>query len=93
MLATVLKRLVAPVFVAVVSLGLAACGGKGDCDKAVDHMIALTKADLPEDRAAQAATDRDKLVAKCKEEGLSKKQEECILSAKKLAELTACDKK
>lgn len=86
-----LKRFVAPVFVAFLGLGVAACGSKGDCEKAVDHMIKLTEQELPEDKRAQAAGDRTKLIEQCKKDGLSKKQEECILGASELAKLSGCD--
>jgi hypothetical protein len=85
-----------PVLFASCFLSLAAaCGAEGDCEKVVDHLTALAakSANVAEDKKVLAEAERAKQLQQCKKEGITKKQERCILATTALEELSQCDRR
>ena len=72
---------------------LSACGGDGNCEKAVDHIVQLIEKDLAGREGAAEKADRATLIEQCKKDGLTQKQEDCVLNAKSLPDLNKCDRR
>jgi len=94
----VLKRISAFFALALLSTMLAACGGKGDCAKVVDQTVKLvadSAAQIDPAQAAKASTpeSRAELLKQCEKDGVTKKQERCVLAAKTLVDLNKCDRR
>ncbi len=70
-----------------------ACAGDGNCEKAVDHIVRLIEKDLAGREGDAEKADRGTLIEQCKKDGLTKKQEDCVLRAKSLADLNTCDRR
>lgn len=75
----------------VLSLGAAGCNKEGDCEKVVDHVIALMQKEIPDEMKDQAAAERAKLLDSCREQKPTKAQEECALRATTLSGVLECD--
>lgn len=82
------------VFVAAALLAAAGCKKKGgDCAQAIDHSMALSKADMSkmpgmDDKALQKM--RDIGVQRCREDGWPKEAIDCMNAAKTEADARAC---
>ena len=88
-----LKSLLIACLLAPLCLSGAACTQKGDCEKTVDHILELIQAELGGDAKIDVAKERAELLAKCKEDdGVTMQQQQCVLAAKKLRDLAACDR-
>ncbi len=87
------KTLSAFFAVLLVSASLGACAGEGNCEKAVGHIVQLVEQDLAGREGDAEKADRGALIEQCKKDGLTKKQEDCVLRAKSLADLNKCDRR
>ena len=79
--------------VLLASASLTACAGEGNCEKAVDHIVQLIEKDLAGREGKPEKANREKLIEDCKTDGLTKKQEGCVLRAKSLPDLNKCDRR
>lgn len=88
-----IKRIFASFALATLCASSAGCGGEGDCEKAVGHIVTLIEQDLEAQDQAAAKPDKAALIEKCKQDGLTAKQEKCVLAAKSLTDLNKCDRR
>ncbi len=79
--------------VVLAAASLTACAGEGNCEKAVDHIVQLIEKDLAGREGDAEEADRGALIEQCTKDGLTEKQEACVLRAKSLAELNKCDRR
>ena len=83
-------------FVVIAAL-LLACGNKQNedpgpsCDQVVDHMLALTKQQLPGHDPEQLG-NKKQMVDECVRRNLTAQERKCVLAAKTFVELAQCRK-
>lgn len=75
-------------------LALAACGSKKDpgptCEQVVDHMLSVTKTQLPGHEMTNLGNQKKAMVAQCEARNMDNDVRTCLMGATTISEIAKC---